>query len=249
MKPLQYYYRKTHRYFGLIIGIQFFFWTLGGIFFAWSDIDQIHGDFNKKQQSNFSSDLNLISPQNMIDLLKAETALLEIQKLELINILGQPNYRLIYFDKTGDRKIALFNAVTGTATKPLSKDEAIQLAIDGFTPESTIKKVELITSEEIHKHHEYRSGPLPAYRIEFDHKSATRVYVSTELAQIITFRNSNWRVFDFLWMMHTMDYKGRDNFGNILLKAFSVLGFITVLSGFALYYISSPTINRKKANR
>ena len=43
-------------------------------------------------------------------------------------------------------------------------------------------------------------------------------------------------------MTHTMDYEGRDNFNTLLLRAFSLLGLLTVLSGFVLWYISSPTI-------
>jgi len=38
----------------------------------------------------------------------------------------------------------------------------------------------------------------------------------------------------FLWMTHFMYYEGRDNFNTIVLRAFSVIGFITVLSGFLL---------------
>lgn len=248
-RPIQYYYRKTHRYLGLIIGVQFFFWTLGGLFFAWNDIDQIHGDFNKKIPAYYSSDLSLVSPQPMIDSLKINKGLTEIKKLELINILGQPNYRISYSNNKGENSLAVFNANSGIPRTPLTKDEAINLAMDSFTPESSIKTVQYLTANDIHKHHEYRSGPLPAYRIDFEHKSGTRVYVSTEYSQVITFRNSNWRIFDFLWMMHTMDYEGRDNFGNVLLKSFSILGLLTVLSGFIHYYHSSPGIIHMKMKK
>ena len=33
-------------------------------------------------------------------------------------------------------------------------------------------------------------------------------------------------------MLHIMDYGGRDNFNKMLLQAVSVLGLVTVLSGF-----------------
>jgi hypothetical protein len=36
-----------------------------------------------------------------------------------------------------------------------------------------------------------------------------------------------------------MDYQGRDNFGNILLRAFSIFGLFTVASGFVLFFVSS----------
>ena len=43
-KSTQYWVRKSHRYLGLVIGIQFIFWTVGGLYFSWTDIDEIHGD-------------------------------------------------------------------------------------------------------------------------------------------------------------------------------------------------------------
>jgi hypothetical protein len=59
------------------------------------------------------------------------------------------------------------------------------------------------------------------------------------LGTVQKFRNDKWRVFDFLWMLHTMDYESRDEIGNLLLRLFSILGLITILSGFALYFTSS----------
>lgn len=42
--------RKAHRYLGIFLGIQFLMWTLSGMYFSWSDIDEIHGDHFKKTQ-------------------------------------------------------------------------------------------------------------------------------------------------------------------------------------------------------
>ena len=36
--------RKTHRYLGVFIGLQFLAWTVSGLYFSWTDIDEIHGD-------------------------------------------------------------------------------------------------------------------------------------------------------------------------------------------------------------
>jgi succinate dehydrogenase/fumarate reductase cytochrome b subunit len=40
--------RRLHRYLGVLLGIQFLFWTIGGLYFSWSNMDEIHGDFQKK---------------------------------------------------------------------------------------------------------------------------------------------------------------------------------------------------------
>jgi len=45
-------------------------------------------------------------------------------------------------------------------------------------------------------------------------------------------------------MTHTMDYEGRDDFNNTILRVFSLLGLITVFSGFLLWYTSSPTVRK-----
>ena len=45
-------------------------------------------------------------------------------------------------------------------------------------------------------------------------------------------------------MSHTMDYQGRDDFNNWLLRAFSVFGLLTVLSGFLLWGVSSPSLRK-----
>ena len=36
--------RKTHRYLGLFLGIQFLFWTISGLYFSWTNIDEIRGE-------------------------------------------------------------------------------------------------------------------------------------------------------------------------------------------------------------
>jgi len=104
-----------------------------------------------------------------------------------------------------------------------------------------VSGVELV--EQTDSHHEFRERPLPAYAITFNNPDCT-VYISAELGTFQTIRHSQWRVFDFLYMFHTMDYQGIDNFNNWLLKIFSALGIITVLSGFTLFYVSSRTIRK-----
>lgn len=230
-------YRKLHRYFGLIIGIQFLFWTMGGIFFAWSNIDQIHGDFNRKREKLFSDMSGWKSPEVVYSEVSKMNSVDSILSFRTIGILNEVFYQVQYYSG-GKLKAALADTQTGKVRPSLNREEAVAVAQNAFTPKSDVKHVELITEQTIGSHHEYRNQPLPAYAITFAHKSGTTVYVSAELAQVIKFRNSNWRIFDFLWMMHTMDYQNRDNFGNLLLRIFSVLGLITIITGFILFFQS-----------
>lgn len=229
--------RKSHRYLGVALGVQFLFWTLGGLYFSWSDLDDIHGDHQKAHIHPIEADVQLAPIANVLQKLKAKDSVHFIFDVHLIQILNQPVYQIAY-SKQHDRgqKTQLANAISGELRPILSKTEVIHVAQSSFSNEAKVKAVEYLTTT--NGHHEYRGQPLPAYAITFEHPSNTTVYVSTELGTVQKFRNNKWRIFDFLWMLHTMDYQTRDHFGNWVLRAFSILGLVTVFSGFWLFWLS-----------
>lgn len=229
--------RMLHRWFGVILGIQFIFWTIGGIYFSWSDMDQVHGDHQKAHIHPVSSSTKFYDLQKIIDKIKLKDTVHFIFDTRLIQVLNEPYYQIHYSAKHDrEKKIQLANASTGELRGPLSKNEAIEVAKNSFNEESKIESVEYLT--QTNGHHEYRDNPLPAYAITFKHPSQTTVYVSTELGTVQKFRNKQWRVFDFLWMLHTMDYQTRDNLSNLLLRIFSIFGLISILSGFVLFFLT-----------
>ena len=246
IKSKQFYIRKTHRWLGLLLGIQFLMWTMSGLYFSWSNIDEVHGDFQKNKAPLLSINTVLVSPTIALDTIKKNSKIDSIISIQLIEILGNPIYQVSFSSAAHNQAnekhtmqviYQLVNAETGKLRGPLTEEEATKMATLSFTGEPKVKSVEYLT--ETNKHHEYRENHLPAYAITFDHPTNTTVYVASELGAVQKFRNNKWRIFDFLWMMHTMDYEGRDNFGNILLRIFSVFGLITALSGFVLFFISA----------
>ena len=239
-KSRHYYIRKTHRYLGLILGIQFLFWTVSGLYFSWTDLDEIHGDFQHKHVPRLIGDVSLTSPNKIISQIGKVDS---INSLQLINILGKPHYSFSYYQGTKLSKV-IADAESGLVRNPISKEEAVKIASESFNGKPVIKTVEYITST--HGHHEYRSKPLPAWAVTFDHETSTTVYVSAEIGKVESFRNSKWRLFDFLWMTHTMDYQKRDNINNWLLRAFSLFGLLTIMSGFILFWVSSKRFRRRQ---
>jgi uncharacterized iron-regulated membrane protein len=247
----QLFIRKTHRYLGLFIGIQFLGWTISGIYFSWNNIDNVHGDHLRANASFISPDVEVVSPTEAVKNLKHTKAVDSLHSVHLINLLGKPAYQLAYFSgHVGEGMhhhlhYALADAATGQLRAPLNKEEAIAVATAHIKEGALQHNVEYI--ERTGSHHEYRERPLPAWAISFTDPNCT-VYISAEMGTFQTIRHDQWRVFDFLWMFHTMDYAGRDNFNNWLLKALSIFGLFTVISGFVLYVSSSRTI-KKAFNR
>ncbi|MBT8302781.1 MAG: PepSY domain-containing protein [Maribacter sp.] len=233
-RKLIYRARKWHRYLGLILGIQFLLWTLGGLYFSWTNIDEIRGDNLKNEKPNLVFEQDLVSPALFLNHHLTSTD--SLLSLKLVAVLKEPFYEMV-FNSKGKEKVKLINALNGKMRLPLNKEDAIAIAKEKLKVEANVAKVELLT--ETNSHHEYRERPLPAFAITFKAPASTTVYVSQDYGNVQTFRNSKWRIFDFLWMMHTMDYQERDDFNNWLLRLFSIFGLVTIFSGFTLYYLTS----------
>ncbi|WP_350290005.1 PepSY domain-containing protein [uncultured Croceitalea sp.] len=226
--------RKTHRYLGLFLGIQFLLWTISGLYFSWTNIDEIHGDHFKQLPPSSPSFSNLLGTSGIKDIAT-------IASLELLVIADRPYYWI--------NDSVLVDAQTGKKRSEITSEEALKVASRYIKPDLKVNGIKKIDS--IGPHHEYRGRPLPAYEISYNSTENIKAYVALENGAFQTIRHRNWRWFDFLWMTHTMDYQGRDNFNTLVLRVFSLMGLITVLSGFCLWFVSSPTIRKrlKKQNR
>jgi PepSY-associated TM region len=223
--------RRLHRRLGLFIGIQLLLWTSSGIYFAWTDIDDIHGDHLRSPVPAISFDETWVSPSKAAEALSDEFA--TVANLRVVSFGGSTFYQL----RSGGAPshIALIDVHTGLVHPALTQDEATELALAHFAPEVALRGVELLEASDIGAHHEYRGGQLPVWVFDFDHASGVHVYVSAEGGEVIKFRTRDWRIFDFLWMLHTMDYIGRDDINNPLLRGVSLFALMLAITGFWLW--------------
>ena len=107
-----------------------------------------------------------------------------------------------------------------------------------LTPKSVVE----ITEEESGA--EYRGRSLPLYKIEAisEDSKEINVYVDPFSKEIVAVRSNQWRIWDFMWGIHIMDWNERDNIGNIFLKIFSILALISSLSGIYLFFTSASRL-------
>ncbi|ADR21528.1 hypothetical protein MATR_08430 [Marivirga tractuosa] len=230
-KNNKYYIRKAHRFLGVLIGIQFLFWTISGLYFTWTDLDEIHGDHFLKE----ASEQNSVNSQNLN--LLSDT--MEIHSMEL-KFLNQEAYYWV-------NDSILIHVASGDPKTEISAEEAKSIARDKIKPEYKIQDVNLLT--ETDAHHEYRGRDLPVWQIEFEGGESLKAYIDAQNGDFQTVRHRDWRWFDFLWMTHTMDYETRDDFNNTLIRAFSVFGLLTVSSGFLLFFVTTKRKRKKKSKK
>ena len=143
--------RKAHRYLGIFLGIQFLMWTISGMYFSWTDIDEIHCDQFKKEKPKQASFKNLMGTAQL-------KTLQPIQTLELLEIAKEPYYWI--------NETTLYNAKTGDEKKAVTKEEAQQVANRYMLNDLEIAKIQLVDS--VGPHHEYRGRPLPAYEVSYE---------------------------------------------------------------------------------
>lgn len=238
----EYWLRKAHRYMGIFVGIQLLFWGISGLYFTWNDIEKVRGAHMANSVGND------IQAEQFVDIAWILRSFRErmpqitaVKGIQLRLLLGQPVYEISYTNSSGEM-YQLVNARTGVFMPMVDEETAVRLAKADFTEETNVKSVALLQSASPHA--EYRGRDLPIYRVTMDHPSGVNIYVSAQRGMVTARRNATWRIFDFLWMLHTMDYDTRDDFNNMLVKVFSLLGLITVLSGFLLWGMSSSLFRK-----
>jgi len=211
-------------------------------------MNDVHGETLLKQEKKYFKSVDFSKIQKGITTLNSEVKIDSVHSINIIEAFEKPLAQFKYFEGH-HLKIQLIEVETGNLRPPFSGQECLELVEHQLKEPIPIVEAEFLQKHSTGSHHEYRKKPLPAYAFTLDHSTKTTIYVSTELGQITSVRNNNWRRFDFLWMLHTMDYSTRDYITNWMLRIFSILGVLTIFSGFYLFYKTSSTFKRFKKNK
>lgn len=94
-----------------------------------------------------------------------------------------------------------------------------------------------------------RSRRLPVWCVELDHPRHPRIYLDAVTGDVVARRNSWWRVYDFFYMLHLMDYTERERIHHPLLSIAAALAVLTSLSGVALWGWRALSQRRAPAGR
>lgn len=214
--------RKTHKWLMLFLGVQFVIWSVTGAYMVFFNIDYIHGNSLIKNQY-----INLIDSEVNYPIQTLLKQYPNVQEIKLENHIYQPVYRF----KAGKEQF-LVNANTGELLSPITKEDAVKVAQFQYAGSGVISSIALITEN---PPFELRASVLPAWRVDFDDLAAPTLYVSATSGKIVGKRHEFWRLFDWMFRFHVMDYQDSE-IDNTLLFWFSLLGILAGLSGLILLY-------------
>ncbi len=218
--------KKVHKWVGLLIGIQLLLWLLSGLMLSLLNPEKVSGAQWAQQTTHGIAtilDTNLLEPHELsADLFDGALS------VSLEDRRGQSIYRIRRLDGT-----ILVNASNGETLKTNESDARL-VAQQDFTGNGAFVSVESGFAPDL----ETRNSRGDYWRVNFSDSSSTSIYISASTGEILERRNSYWRVFDFFWMLHIMDYSGHEDFNNWLIIIIALIAIWLGLSGFTLLFYS-----------
>jgi len=201
-------------------------WLASGLYMVLLDIDFIHGDslVRRTQQTVTVPDPGLLSIAGLRQRYK------DINQIGLRPVMGKTFYTVT---TAGTRY--LVDPATGAVRSPLDEGTATDIARYHFNGDAAVSKATLISSD---PPQEIQTRSLPLWRIDFDDRFATSFYIDPYTGALVTRRHRYWRIFDFMWMLHIMDYDERSDAHNPLLITAQVSGLTFAISGAWLLFYS-----------
>jgi hypothetical protein len=214
--------RRIHKWIGLILGLQFVIWAASGATMAVLDMETVAGGKARPAaappalpsgDSAWPQVQRSLGSQPITGL--AVRPLLDRQVLEVATPAG-----LRLFDAADGRPVR----VDGLLARKVA--EAAYAGGGKVSSVAPLRELELAVRE--HK--------LPIWRVDFADDANSSFYVSGETGKLLERRNDTWRVWDFAWMLHNMDYGNRTSFNHplIVTLAFGIIWL--AISGFWLLF-------------
>ena len=214
--------RAIHKYFSLIVSIQLLLWTVSGIFFAFNKIELIRGE-------------GYMLAKDKISFLKNPE--FEVQSSDVVTVMKRLD-KTVFIVKDGED--AKYLDFRGQEIEKLSYEQSREIvkAMTSLTPTNVYEINQKVAGSE------YRGRALPLYRITSydENNKEINVYLNPYSGKIEAIRTLSWRIWDFLWGLHIIDWSERDNINNIFLQIFSLLALVSSITGIILFFrtVRSP---------
>ncbi|MXO76119.1 hypothetical protein GRI40_12940 [Altererythrobacter aerius] len=223
LSPL--FFRRVHKWIGLILGLQFVIWTISGAVMAVLDMNAVAGGPPPPR----TEAIGLPASSGGWPVVQRTLGTASITSLTVRPLLNDHVFEIV--TPAGTR---LFDVRTGTSVQ-VDAALARRLAEASYTGSAAIRNVELLSEPTL----AIREHEGPAWRVDFADESNSSFYISQATGRLIERRNDTWRIWDFVWMLHNMDYVNRTSFNHPLIITVGFgIGWLAI-TGFYLLFKTS----------
>lgn len=209
-------------------------WFTSGLVMSLLPIDTVHGDhrIDRNAEPALSVDQTFAPVSALLATVGAP-----VHQLQYRMLLGRP----VVEAQLADGNIRLLDARTAAPLPPIDAKAAALIAGKAYRGGAALPTVERVERAST----EYR-GVLPAWRASFPDDDATRIYVAAENGRLTSVRTGTWRLYDFFWGLHIMDWTEHERFNTPWLMAFAAGGLVFGVAGAILLFMRWPRRRRRK---
>ena len=195
--------RRIHKWIGLLLGLQLILWSVSGAMMALIDMEAVAGGARASGVSPPPV------PPGAAGWAEARRRLGGAPVTGL-SVRGLLDHRVI--EMTTPQGVRLFDAATGA---PVRVDAALaaRIAADAYAGSGRIERVAALEELSL----AVREHELPIWQVDFADEQSSSFYVSAATGRLLERRNDSWRLWDFFWMLHNMDYANRTSFNHPLI--------------------------------
>jgi uncharacterized iron-regulated membrane protein len=212
--------RKLHKWLGYILVFQLLAWLLGGLVMSAIPLEKVHG--KHLAQRSLNNPFIHTDYTASLDYIVSQSA--HPQQILYSHFLTTPTITVIGRDDTH-----VFNGITGKLFHPPTKMQIITNANEHLLIKANLIKAKLL--KQAPREAGYKAN---VWQLDYDDALNTTLYLEANTGKVVAIRSTLWRIFDFFWMLHIMDYDERENFNNPLLISFAASSVLFCLSGLLL---------------
>lgn len=233
---------KWHKWLALVVGLQVLAWATSGLFMSAVPIEKVRGEHLVREATKPDLREAAIGSEALATALAPALSAVQgpVDGLELAQVDGHAAWRV-----QQGKQFTLVDAVTGHVLSPLDAASAQRIAAADYAGKGAVSGARLLQTT---PPSEYR-GPLPVWQVTFNGPEGLRLYVSPFTGKVVARRTNTWRVYDFLWSLHIMDYREREDFNHPLLVGFAAGLLVLTLTGVVLLYRRFKPISRSRSSR
>ncbi|MBA3576078.1 MAG: PepSY domain-containing protein [Sphingomonas sp.] len=217
--------RRWHIWLGWIVGIPFLFWVISGLVMVIRPIEEVRGT-------------DLLSEPRPVQLLSAPVPPI-IEGISLRSLTLEQR-------ASGPRWVATLPDGTKRSADPASGAWLPEVAAVGAAAEVTTRYTGPASVESV-KRTDADNPPLdlrreiPAWQVKMD--DGTHFYVDARTGEIAATRTRFWRIYDWMWGLHIMDLKTREDTHNPLIIGFAIVALVTTILALIMLPL---TIRRRR---
>lgn len=214
---------KVHKWLALLLTAPILFWFGSGFFFALAPIDRVRSEHRIAEPTPVAVPLQ-VAGDGLRRL--ADAGVGAGDRVE-IRALGTRPVALV---TRGEARPRLYDLATGERLSPISRTMAAEIAMRDHVGRPRPASVTAV----LEASPEYR-GALPAWRVDFVSDTRRSLYVAADTGIVIARRSTLWRVYDFLWSLHILDFEEHQDFNTPFLIAATALSLILLVTGVILF--------------